>query len=137
MIELEKFSKIDEEHLLKRVTAKHTDSRLKVIGYVSLALVVSLVGITYQLGRTVFLSSDEKALKMFDGDTNSEVMKAYVNFIAEYGRTYADRAETARRYRNFKSNYETVQKSKQHEKHMPLQITINNQFADLSGEEFI
>lgn len=137
MIELQKYSKIDEDHLLKRVQGKHTDSRLKVIGYVSLAVVVSLLGLTYTLGRTMFMSSDERALKIFNDDTNSEVMKAYVNFIAEYGKTYVDRTETARKYRNFKNNYQVLQKFKTHENHMPFKITLNNQYADLSGEEFI
>lgn len=137
MIELQKYSKIDEDQLLKRVTTKHQDSRLKVVGYASLAIVVTLVGLTYQIGRTTFLASDEKALNMFEADSNSETMKAYVNFISEMGRSYADKKETARRYRIFKQNYEKVQKHSAHERHLPFSMTMNNQFADLTAEEFL
>jgi len=56
---------------------------MKVIGYVSLAVVVSLVGITYQVARTIRMTSDERALSMFDSESNSAAMKAYVSFIAE------------------------------------------------------
>lgn len=62
-----------------------------MVGYVSVALVVSLVGITYQISKTMFMASNEKNLKLFEEDANSETMKAYVNFIAETGRTYADK----------------------------------------------
>lgn len=116
---------------------KHTDSRLKVVGYVSLALVATFVGLTYTLNRTLFLAGEERAVKTFEADTNTHSMKAFINFIAEHGKNYADHKETARRYRNFKANYEEVQASKLHEDHMPFAITIDNQFADLSAEEFM
>jgi hypothetical protein len=72
------------------------------------------------------MSADERALKIFEGDANSEIMTSFVNFISEAGRNYKDHTETARRYRNFKENYITVQKSKEHEFHMPYKISINN-----------
>ena len=75
--------------------------------------------------------------KLFEDDANSEEMKTYVNFIADNGRTYADKQETARRYRIFKRNYEKVQKHQVHEAHLPFQATQINQFADLTEEEFI
>ena len=137
MIELQKYSKIDEEHLLKRVTIQHTDSRLKVAGYATLAIAVSLIGITFTLGRIVFLPSDERALKVFKSDSDSDSMKAFINFIAEQGRTYEDRTETARRYSIFKANLDNLSKYKVHEKHLPYTLSMDNQFADLTGEEFV
>ena len=76
---------------MKRVTTKHTDSRLKVIGYVSLALVVSIAGIGFQISKSTFIATDEMNAKLFEDDANSDAMKAYVNFIADIGRTYADK----------------------------------------------
>lgn len=85
----------------------------------------------------MFMAADERALRTFEADTNSDSMKAFVNFIADHGKNYADHKETAHRYRNFKANYEKVQKSKLHEFHMPYLITADSQFADLSSEEFL
>lgn len=83
------------------------------------------------------MSADERALKVFQGDANSETMTAFVNFISESGRNYKDEAETARRYRNFKANHAIVQRTKEHEHHMPHKISINTKFADLSAAEFL
>ena len=63
----------------------------------------------------MYLSSDEKALSLFENDAETESMKAYVNFISEMGRTYPDRTETARRYRIFKENYDSLQTHMKHE----------------------
>jgi len=87
---------------------------LKVIGYATVALVVTLSAITYQIGHSIMMSADEKALKVFQGDANSETMTAFVNFISESGRNYKDETETARRYRNFKANHAIVQRTKIH-----------------------
>lgn len=45
---------------------------------------------------------------MFERDADSQTMKAYVNFVATYGRTYANMSDTHYRYRIFKENYETI-----------------------------
>lgn len=119
MIELQKYSKLDEEQLLKGLAPKTTDSRFKVVGYVSLALVATLVLITYQVGNISFSSSVERNLKVFEEDKNSETMKAFVNFISLQGRTYADRKETAYRYRIFKNNYAALARHQAHENHLP------------------
>jgi hypothetical protein len=110
---------------------------LKVIGYATVALVVTLSAITYQIGHSIMMSADERALKVFEGDAKSESMAAFVNFISESGRNYKDHTETARKYRNFKENYVIVQKGKEHERHMPYKISINSKFADLSAAEFL
>jgi len=116
---------------------KTTDTRFKVVGYVSLAVVATLVIITYQLSNVVFTDSVERNLRVFDADKNSEIMKAYVNFISQTGRTYADRAETARRYRVFKSNYMSLATHMKHENHLSFKVNLINQFSDLAEEEFL
>ena len=67
---------------MKGIAPQPTDSRFKVVGYVSLALVATLVLITYQVGNISFSSATERNLKVFDEDKNSETMKAFVNFIS-------------------------------------------------------
>jgi hypothetical protein len=64
-------------------------------------------------------------------------MKAFVNFITESGRTYKDKIETARRYRIFKSNYNKNAKQIEHQAHLPYHVTLNNQYADMTNEEFL
>lgn len=137
LIELQKYSKEDEEHLLKRVSVQHTDSRLKVVGYATMAVVVSLIGITYTLGRTVFLPADERALKTFNGDTYTDSMKAFVGYVAESGKTYKDQQETATRYSNFKLNQEEIRRFQIHEQHMPMRLSLSGPFADATAEEFM
>ena len=61
-------------------------------------------------------------MKVFDEDKDSETMKAYVNFISQMGRTYADRSETAQRYRIFKNNYLALEKHRAHENHLPYTV---------------
>lgn len=98
---------------------------------------MSLVGITYQIGRSTYIATDERNLQLFEEDGNSESMKAFVNFITESGRTYKDKIETARRYRIFKSNYNKNAKHIEHEAHLPYHVTLNNQYADMTNEEFL
>ena len=127
MIELSQYSKIDSDLLLKRVPREHTDSRLKIIGYVSLALVVSLVGVTYQLGRTTFLGYEEKSLRIFEDDSNTETMKAFESFMGQFNKTYGDnKAEMAKRYRNFKNNAEKLRHHIRDVQHMPFAVTLSN-----------
>jgi hypothetical protein len=52
---------------------------------------VSLLGLGFTLNRTVFLSADERALKVFNSDADTETMKAFVGFVSQYERSYADR----------------------------------------------
>ena len=59
-----------------------TDSRFKVVGYVSLAVVATLVLITYQVGNISFSSAAERNLKVFEEEKDAETMKAFVNFIS-------------------------------------------------------
>lgn len=138
MIELQKYTKVDEEQLLKETSLpKTTDSRFKVVGYVSLAVVATLVIITYQLSNFVFTDSIERNLRVFDEDKNSEIMKAYVTFISKMGKTYVDKAETAQRYRVFKNNYKALASHMKHENHLSFKVNLINQFSDLTEEEFL
>ena len=118
MIELQKYSKVDEEQLLKTGFTKTTDSRFKFVGFVSLAIVATLAFFSYQISNINFLGNNERNLQIFEEDNNSETMKAYVNFISQMGRTYVDKSETALRYRIFKKNYLALEKHMVHEKHL-------------------
>ena len=72
------------------------------------------------------MSADERALKIFEGDANSEIMTSFVAFISEAGRNYKDHTETVRKYRNFRENYKTIQRYQEHAFHMPYKLSINN-----------
>lgn len=98
---------------------------------------MSLLGLGFTLNRTVFLSAQERALKVFDSDANTETMKAFVAFVSEYGRSYADHQETAMRYQNYLANMEQIRKYQEHEFHLPYRLSVQNQFADLSPAEFV
>lgn len=62
-------------------------------------------------------------------------MRAYVQFIAEYGRSYATKDHANERYAVFKKNYELIKVHNKHEQAMPYDMGVN-QFADMSAEEF-
>lgn len=85
----------------------------------------------------MFLSAQDRALKVFDSDADTETMKAFVAFVSQHGKTYADRQETATRYSNYLANKEQVRKTKEHEFHLPYRLDFENQFADLSAAEFL
>lgn len=62
LIELQKYSRLDEEKLLTSHKAPRSDSRLKVVGFVTVAVFAGLIGLTSLIGKTVFMASDDKAL---------------------------------------------------------------------------
>lgn len=64
-----------------------------------------------------------------------EVMRAYINFIAEYGRQYATRDHANERYSVFKKNYEQIRAHNKHEQVMPFVMGVN-QFTDMTPQEF-
>jgi hypothetical protein len=74
----------------------------------------------------MFLSTEERALKVFDGDSDTPSMKEFVAFIAQHGKTYSGRTETALRYSNFLANREAVRKTKEHEFHLSYRLTTDN-----------
>jgi hypothetical protein len=53
-------------------------------------------------------------------------MKEFVTFIAQHGKTYSGRTETAMRYSNFLENREAVRKTKEHEFHLSYRLTTDN-----------
>ncbi len=64
-------------------------------------------------------------------------MRSFINFIALHGKNYKDQTETARKYVNYKANYQEVVTSKRHDAHLPHKLTADSPFADLSGAEFL
>jgi hypothetical protein len=62
-------------------------------------------------------------------------MKAYINFIAEYGKQYASKEHANKKYEVFKENYEAIKEHNKHEKLLPFVMGVN-QFADMSVEDF-
>lgn len=62
-------------------------------------------------------------------------MKAYINFIAEYGRAYSSKSHANDKYKIFKKNYDQIKDFNKHEKDLPFVMSVN-QFADMSPEEF-
>lgn len=68
-------------------------------------------------------------------ETDAEVMKAYVQFISEYGRSYASKKHASQKYETFKRNYLHIKDHNKHESVLPFVMGVN-QFTDLTAEEF-
>ena len=64
-----------------------------------------------------------------------EVMKAYVNFIAAYGKQYGTKAHVSKKYEVFRDNYRMIQEHNAHVKSSPFVMEVN-QFADMTPQEF-
>jgi hypothetical protein len=62
-------------------------------------------------------------------------MKAYVNFIAAYGKQYGTKVKTSQKYEVFKKNYEKIQEHNANVKSAPFVMEVNK-FADMTTEEF-
>lgn len=61
-------------------------------------------------------------------------MKAYVNFVAEYGKVQASHSKHNQKYEVFKGNY---QKIKRHNEQADVPFVMSvNQFTDMTQEEF-
>lgn len=67
-------------------------------------------------------------------EEEAEIMRAYVQFIAEYGRSYATKEHASEKYEVFKRNYQTI-KVYNKEQRFPFTLGVN-QFADITPEEF-
>jgi len=72
---------------------------------------------------------------LYESESETEAMKAYMNFLATYGRQYASMDETANRYRIFKDNYDNIMKHNALGDLVPFTREIN-QFSDMTNEEF-
>ncbi len=81
------------------------------------------------------VSVEDFNLALFENDSNSDAMKAYVNFLAEHKKTYADRKSQAHRYKIFKANYEKVNKHNLYAQDLPFTMSLNY-FADMSDAEY-
>ena len=61
-------------------------------------------------------------------------MKAYLNFIATYGKQYSSKSHASKKYEIFKSNYKKIE---EHNVHTAAPFVMGvNQFADMTAEEF-
>ena len=119
----------------KLTLTKHQDRRNRLINYTVAALLGATVLVSLQICYT---NVDSKALnlQLFDQDANSETMKAYINYLAESKKTFADRQSQADRYRNFKANYEMIKNHNLYSDSLPFEMELNH-FADMSREEFV
>lgn len=75
-------------------------------------------------------------MNLFENDVNADSMKAYISFVAKYGKTHASRQDTANRYKVFKHNYEMIQKHNENKDMLPFEMEVNS-FADLTVDEFL
>ena len=137
-LELEKYSKLfgdQPTRLTKLNLNRHTDSRQKLITYITGGLLATIIAVSLQICYTS-VDPVEFNKKLFENDLETPSMQAFVNFMAEHLRTYSSRQETAYRYRVFKSNYEMVTKHNLHAKHLPFTMAVNK-YADMTKEEFL
>ncbi|KAL9254969.1 Senescence-specific cysteine protease SAG39-like protein [Drosera capensis] len=94
---------------------------------------------THPLGRFMLLASLFLGLQLLaiQGsrplNSNSSMVKRHEEWMAQYGRTYKDDVEKARRFEIFKRNVELIDAHNQMDKGFTLG---ENSFTDLSDEEF-
>lgn len=88
MIELQKYSKIDVDPF-KLTLTRHSDNRNKLINYTAGGLLAGIVLISLNICYTN-VPVEEFNMRLFENEVNSEAMKAYINFLAEYKKTYPD-----------------------------------------------
>ena len=75
------------------------------------ALVFGVVGLVALTGFTSVLN--ESATQLYSSLTSAddqETMKAYMNFIAEYGRVQSSHSKHNEKYEVFKANYEKIRR---------------------------
>lgn len=63
-----------------------------------------------------------------------EVEKAFIEFVAKYGKTYSTRDAHKTRFQIFKENYEKIVTHNSQQKGYTLGV---NRFSDMSEEEFV
>lgn len=134
MIELQKYSKVDSDPF-KYTLTRHTDKRDKLITYGAGALIVGFVLVSLQICSTI-VDPKEFNLRLFESDSSHEAMKAYIDFLARFGKTQSDRQSTADRYKIFKGNYAKIMDHNRNADMLPFVMEVNY-FADLSVEEFL
>ena len=52
---------------------------------------------------------NQQSVSLFQNVNESDIEKAFIDFIAKYGRSYASKTELPARYEAFKQNYLTIQ----------------------------
>lgn len=98
------------------------------------ALLFGVVGLA-ALSSMEFSSKKTELFMETANPEEQEAMKAYINFIAEYGKQYASKDHAFQNYNVFKKNYEAIKEHNKHEKVLPFVMGVN-QFADMSAEDF-
>ncbi len=61
-------------------------------------------------------------------------MKAYVNFVAEYGKVQSSHKRHTEKYEVFKANYQKIKRHNE-QADVPFVMTVK-QFTDMTQEEF-
>jgi hypothetical protein len=99
------------------------------------ALVFGVVGLVALTGFTSVLN--ESATQLYSSLSpmdDQEVIKAYLNFVAEYGRVQSSHSKHNQKYEVFKANYEKIRRHNERAD-VPFVMSVN-QFTDMTIEEF-
>jgi hypothetical protein len=79
---------------------------MKLLALGTLALCGTLC--LYLLSETPSLSPQQQLF--LASENEQDIQKAFIEFLARYGRSYASKSEAGTRYQAFKENYEAIQK---------------------------
>ncbi|CDW78905.1 gut cathepsin l-like cysteine protease [Stylonychia lemnae] len=112
-------------------TSRTTSKTLKILSGVALISALALFGV-YQFQET--LIDSHYTINTFDQDMYSPIMKEYMNFLAQYQKTYASIHDIKDRYMKFKRNFEAIMKHNADEE-QTFEMGIN-EYSDLTEEEF-
>ena len=101
------------------------------------ALLFGVVGLAaFSMSPSSTVTSGVTFLQATSPDSaEQEVMRAYIQFIAEYGRSYTSKEHANERYEVFKRNYETIKVHNKHVAALPYTMSVNH-FADMTPQEF-
>ena len=95
------------------------------------ALLFGVVGLAALTSFSAQPSGMQSLFQSADDDT----MVAYVNFLAEYGRSYASKKHVNDKYEVFRKNYAQIKEHNKNVKSTPFVMSVN-QFADMTPQEF-
>ena len=99
------------------------------------ALMFGIVGLVALTGfNQVVGESASQLYSKLQAQDETEVMQAYISFVAEYGKVQSSHKKHGEKYEVFKSNYKRI-KHYNEQPDMPFVMSVN-QFADMTNEEF-
>ncbi len=94
---------------------------------------LALVAVASALAAFLLISTPTKqGTQLFTGG-EQEIEKAFIQFIAKYGRSYASKAEVPQRYEVFKATYKMIEEHNARED-VSFKMGVN-QFADRLPKE--